>query len=67
MSKFGAAGAAKPPGAVLFIGFARDESGVVAVEYALIGGLIALVIVAAITLGGSALSARFAAVAEGFT
>ena len=42
-----------------FIGFARDEFGVVAVEYALIGGLIALVIVAAITLIGSAVSARF--------
>lgn len=51
----------------LFIGFARDESGVGAVEYALIGGLIALVIVAAITLVGPAVSARFAAVAEGFT
>ena len=50
----------------LFIGFARDESGVAAIEYALIGGMIALVIVAAATLAGSALSARFAAVTEGF-
>jgi pilus assembly protein Flp/PilA len=50
-----------------FIGFARDESGVAAIEYALIGGLIALVIIAAMTLVGSALSARFAALAGSFT
>jgi pilus assembly protein Flp/PilA len=51
----------------LFIGFARDESGVAAIEYALIAGLIALVIIATMTLAGSNLSAKFAAVAGGFT
>jgi pilus assembly protein Flp/PilA len=47
--------------------FARDESGVAAIEYALLGGLIALVIIGAMGLAGSNLSAKFAAVAGGFT
>jgi pilus assembly protein Flp/PilA len=47
--------------------FASDESGVAAIEYALIGGLIALVIIGAMALVGANLSAKFAAVAGGFT
>jgi pilus assembly protein Flp/PilA len=53
--------------ATSFIWFARDESGVAAIEYALIGGLIALVIIGAAGLVGASLSAKFTAVAGGFT
>lgn len=53
--------------ATSIIRFAQDESGVAAIEYALIAGLIALVIVGAMGLIRSNLSARFAAVAGGFT
>ncbi len=47
--------------------FASDESGVAAIEYALISGLIVLVIIGAMALAGSNLSAKFATVAGGFT
>ncbi len=47
--------------------FARDESGVAAIEYALLGGLIALVIIGAAGLVGVSLLARFTAVAGGFS
>jgi pilus assembly protein Flp/PilA len=47
--------------------FARDESGVAAIEYALISGLIALVIIGAMALAGSNLSTKFAAATGGFT
>ena len=39
--------------------FAQDESGVTAIEYALIGGLIAVVVIAAVTAVGSDLSTAF--------
>jgi Flp pilus assembly pilin Flp len=46
--------------------FASDESGVAAIEYALISGLIALVIIGAMALAGSN-STKFAAATGGFT
>ena len=39
--------------------FVRDESGAAAIEYALIAGLIALVIVVGATALGSAISDKF--------
>ena len=39
--------------------FARDEEGVTAIEYGLIAALIAVVIIAAVTLVGSNLAAVF--------
>jgi pilus assembly protein Flp/PilA len=46
--------------------FARDESGATAIEYGLIAGLIALVIVAGVTLVGTRLSTVFTSVSAGF-
>jgi pilus assembly protein Flp/PilA len=43
--------------------FARDEEGVTAIEYGLIAALIAVVIVAAVTLVGTKLNGVFASVA----
>jgi pilus assembly protein Flp/PilA len=43
--------------------FRKDESGVTAIEYGLIAALIAVVIIAAITLVGTNLSLVFQAVA----
>jgi pilus assembly protein Flp/PilA len=43
--------------------FARDESGVTAIEYGLIAGLIAVVIIGAITLVGTDLQTMFNSVA----
>jgi pilus assembly protein Flp/PilA len=43
--------------------FVRDEAGVTAIEYGLIASLIAVVIIGAITLVGTNLSATFQAVA----
>lgn len=43
--------------------FARDEEGVTAIEYGLIAALIAVVIVAAVTLVGTKLNTVFASVA----
>jgi pilus assembly protein Flp/PilA len=43
--------------------FLRDEDGVTAIEYGLIAALIAVVIVAAVTLVGTNLNALFASVA----
>jgi len=47
----------------LFACFAADRSGVMAIEYGLIAGLIAIVIVAPVTTVGTSLSAKFNAVA----
>jgi len=47
--------------------FVGNDSGVTAIEYALIAGLIALVIVASVGLVGTNLSNRFTAVADGFS
>lgn len=43
--------------------FARDEEGVTAIEYGLIAALIAVVIIAAVTLVGTGVAATFNAVA----
>ena len=43
--------------------FLRDEAGVTAIEYGLIAALIAVVIIAAVTATGTAVSATFATVA----
>jgi pilus assembly protein Flp/PilA len=43
--------------------FAHDQSGATAIEYGLIAGLIAVVIIGAITTVGTKLSAKFNAVA----
>jgi pilus assembly protein Flp/PilA len=47
----------------LFLRFAKDESGVTAIEYGLIASLIAVVIITAVTLIGTNLSAKFNTVA----
>ena len=44
--------------------FARDERGATAIEYALIGGLIALAIVGAIAGTGTGVSARWNAFSD---
>ncbi len=43
----------------LFVRFASDETAATAIEYGLIAGLIAVVIIAAITKVGTKLSAKF--------
>ncbi len=43
--------------------FSQDESGATAIEYGLIAGLIAVVIIATITTVGTSLSAKFNAIA----
>ena len=43
--------------------FSRDEEGVTAIEYGLIAALIAVAIIAAVTLIGTNLNLTFAAVA----
>ena len=48
----------------LFNRFAADQSGATAIEYGLIAGLIAVVIIGAITAVGTKLSAKFNAVAN---
>lgn len=45
-----------------FIGFINDESGASAVEYGLLVGLIAAVIIASITSLGTKLKAKFDAI-----
>jgi pilus assembly protein Flp/PilA len=47
----------------LFARFAADETAATAIEYGLIAGLIAVVIIAALTTLGTKLSAKFNAVA----
>jgi pilus assembly protein Flp/PilA len=50
-----------------FTRFAGDESGVTAIEYGLIAGLISLGIITAVTTIGTTISAKFfGAVAAGF-
>jgi pilus assembly protein Flp/PilA len=46
--------------------FCTDESGVTAIEYALIGALIAVVIAGAVVTVGSSLNALFTSVANCF-
>ena len=47
----------------LFVRFVKDESGVTAIEYGLIAGLISVLIIAAVTLIGTQLNAVFDAIA----
>ena len=51
----------------LFNRFAADQSGATAIEYGLIAGLIAVVIIGAITTVGTRLSSKFNAVAGNLT
>ena len=44
--------------------FARNQSGATAIEYGLIAGLISVVIIGAITLVGTNLSAKFSTIAN---
>jgi len=48
---------------IILLRFAKNETGVTAIEYALIALLIALVIIAALQLVGTNLSAVFQAIA----
>jgi pilus assembly protein Flp/PilA len=47
--------------------FATDESGATAIEYGLIAGLIAVVIIGAVTQLGTKISAKFMAIANNLT
>lgn len=47
--------------------FVRDESGVTAIEYGLIAALIAVVIIAAVTIVGTQLALVFTAVSTALT
>jgi pilus assembly protein Flp/PilA len=47
--------------------FIKDQSGATAIEYGLIAGLIAVVIIAAVTKVGTALSAKFGQVSANLT
>ncbi|MEA2982478.1 MAG: pilus assembly protein Flp/PilA [Alphaproteobacteria bacterium] len=47
----------------LLLRFAKDQSGVTAIEYGLISSLIAVVIITAVTLIGTNLTTRFGDVA----
>jgi pilus assembly protein Flp/PilA len=42
--------------------FAKDQSGVTAIEYGLIAGLIAVVIISAVTTVGTSIKGKFTAV-----
>jgi pilus assembly protein Flp/PilA len=46
----------------LFVRFVKDDSGVTAIEYGLIAGLIAVVIIAAVTIVGTDLKGIFTSV-----
>ena len=46
----------------LFFRFANDETGVTAIEYGLIAGLISVVIISAVTLVGTNLTSKFTAI-----
>ena len=51
----------------LFFRFASDETGVTAIEYGLIAGLIAVVIISAVTLVGTNLTGKFSAISGALT
>jgi pilus assembly protein Flp/PilA len=48
----------------LFIRFGKDESGATAIEYGLIAGLIAVVIITAVSTVGTKVSLQFSTVAS---
>ncbi|MGP0059394.1 MAG: Flp family type IVb pilin [Beijerinckiaceae bacterium] len=47
--------------------FIMDQSGATAIEYGLIAGLIAVVIIAAVTKLGTSISAKFGVIANNLT
>lgn len=49
---------------LVFRNFLEQDNGVTAIEYALIASLIAVVIVGAVTIVGSKMSAKYTAVAN---
>jgi pilus assembly protein Flp/PilA len=51
----------------LFHRFIADQSGVAAIEYGLIAGLIAVVIISAVTLLGTNISSEFSTIASALT
>jgi pilus assembly protein Flp/PilA len=51
----------------LFFRFANDETGVTAIEYGLIAGLISVVIISAVTLVRTNLTAKFTAISGALT
>jgi pilus assembly protein Flp/PilA len=51
----------------IFKNFLNNESGATAIEYGLIAGLISVVIIVAVTLVGTNLTATFNAVASALT
>ncbi|HUB65110.1 MAG TPA: Flp family type IVb pilin [Methylocella sp.] len=51
----------------LFHRFLADQSGVTAVEYGLIAGLIAVVIIGAVTTLGTTVSSKFTAISNALT
>ncbi|MCX8252893.1 Flp/Fap pilin component [Beijerinckiaceae bacterium RH AL1] len=51
----------------LFSRFAADQSGATAIEYGLIAGLIAVVIVSAVTIVGTRLNTKFIAIGNVLT
>jgi len=51
----------------LFARFAKDESGVTAIEYGLIAALIGVVIIAGATLVGSSLNTKFTDISTSVT
>jgi len=46
----------------IFLSFCKDESGATAIEYGLIAGLIAVVIIGGVTAVGTSLSSTFTTV-----
>ncbi len=48
----------------LFASFLKDESGATAIEYGLIAGLIAVVIIAAVGSDGAGVSTQFSKIAS---
>ncbi|MDB5641527.1 MAG: Flp/Fap pilin component [Hyphomicrobiales bacterium] len=51
----------------MFKKFFKDESGATAIEYGLIAGLIAVVIITAVTNIGTGLSAKFTSISNSLT
>jgi pilus assembly protein Flp/PilA len=51
----------------LFRRFIADQSGVAAIEYGLIAGLIAVVIIASVSLLGTRVSSKFSTIANALT
>lgn len=51
----------------LFHRFIADQSGVAAIEYGLIAGLIAVVIISAVTLLGTNVASKFSTIANALT